>query len=434
MGQKTDLEQTADEKIVWYAIVGTYGFWLLGAVYLVAPVIGWILFLRLVARQLKHPSVAADHLPLPLLVWAAAMGVMLLSLVVGHVDMELGLGKTIKSSIGWAKGWALLALFPLVARLDIRPCVIHRAACVVCRYTVLFFPFFVAAWIVSLPTTLYVSPLKLVGGPGPEFFSVSLYELDPGSGAPRWRLFTPWAPALGLLGNLYFLCALEEQDPRWRRWGLAGSLLMILISKSRLAMLCCIGLYGLRLLFRYHRHPRVYFLATPFLLIGGLFGGALLEKVLGGMEAIKAARADSTRVREALADIAIERWWNEAIWWGHGIVERGPHMVEYMPIGSHHTWYGLLFVKGLVGAMALMVAFMVSVAALLPWVARLPSARLAISILFMLLFYTLGENLEILAYLFWPGLILLGRAHIERRAAAFAMQNNKLSEPEKIPL
>ena len=35
--------------------------------------------------------------------------------------------------------------------------------------------------------------------------------------------------------------------------------------------------------------------------------------------------------------------------WGHGTVERGPHIVEYMPIGSHHTWNGLLFVKGMVG-------------------------------------------------------------------------------------
>ena len=427
MGKKTDFEQNPDEKIVWFAIVGTYGFWVLGAVYLVAPVIGWVLFVRLMSRQLSEVRGPAQQLPLPLLAWGVAMGVMLLSLVVGHLDMGLGLGKLIKSSIGWAKGWALLALFPLVARLDIRPEVIYRAACVVCRYTVLFFPVFVAAWVLSLPTTLYVSPLKLVGGPGPEFFSVSLYELDPGSGAPRWRLFTPWAPALGMLGNLYFLCALEEKDPRWRRWGIAGSLLMIVISKSRLAMLCCIGLYALRWVFRYYRHPSTYFFATPMLLLAGFLGGSLVEKVLGGVEAIKSARADSTRVREALADIAIERWWNEAIWWGHGIVERGPHMVEYMPIGSHHTWYGLLFVKGLVGALALMAAFVISLAALMPWVGRLPSARLGVSILCLLLFYTLGENLEILAYLFWPGLILLGRAHIESRAEAFAMQNGKQS-------
>ena len=40
---------------------------------------------------------------------------------------------------------------------------------------------------------------------------------------------------------------------------------------------------------------------------------------------------------------------------GHGIVERGSHLVEFMPIGSHHTWNGLLFIKGGVGMLALAV-------------------------------------------------------------------------------
>ena len=33
----------------------------------------------------------------------------------------------------------------------------------------------------------------------------------------------------------------------------------------------------------------------------------------------------------------------DAFWFGHGTVAPGPHLVEYMPIGSHHTWFGLLF-------------------------------------------------------------------------------------------
>jgi hypothetical protein len=47
-----------------------------------------------------------------------------------------------------------------------------------------------------------------------------------------------------------------------------------------------------------------------------------------------------------LGEIAQQRWRHEAFWFGHGMVERGPHLVEYMPIGSHHSWYGLLLSKG----------------------------------------------------------------------------------------
>ena len=65
------------------------------------------------------------------------------------------------------------------------------------------------------------------------------------------------------------------------------------------------------------------------------------------------ARADSSRVREALARIAVNRWRDEAPVWGHGQLEAGPHLVEYMMIGSHHTWFGLLYVKGAVGMVAM---------------------------------------------------------------------------------
>ena len=35
-------------------------------------------------------------------------------------------------------------------------------------------------------------------------------------------------------------------------------------------------------------------------------------------------------------------------------------------------------------------------------------ASTGLAILFILFLYTFGENLEILAYLYWPGLILMG--------------------------
>jgi hypothetical protein len=38
--------------------------------------------------------------------------VMEVALIMGHLNWELGTGKLIKSSVGWAKGWALIAIFP----------------------------------------------------------------------------------------------------------------------------------------------------------------------------------------------------------------------------------------------------------------------------------------------------------------------------------
>jgi hypothetical protein len=121
-----------------------------------------------------------------------------------------------------------------------------------------------------------------------------------------------------------------------------------------------------------------------------------------------AARKDSSRVRAALGRIAKYRWEKEAPIWGHGVVEKGPHLVEYMPIGSHHSWFGLLFVKGIVGFLALALPMAWSFGDLTVKAQKSESAQVGLSMVLVLMFYTFGENLEILAYLFWPGLVMMG--------------------------
>ncbi len=91
-------------------------------------------------------------------------------------------------------------------------------------------------------------------------------------------------------------------------------------------------------------------------------------------------------------------------------MERGPHLVEYMPIGSHHTWYGLLFVKGIVGFYSLAIPMLMSLMVLLIKAQRYAVGEAGLAVLLILFLYTFGENLEILAYLYWPGLIIMGLA------------------------
>lgn len=35
--------QNFPEKIIWYSLIGTYGFYLIGGMYILAPVIAWVL-------------------------------------------------------------------------------------------------------------------------------------------------------------------------------------------------------------------------------------------------------------------------------------------------------------------------------------------------------------------------------------------------------
>ncbi len=415
MVTQTLTPESPEERLIWWAITAIYPLYFAGALYIVGPVVGWVLLFMVLARKARQWQglQPRTRIPWAIRLWILGMLVMLLSLVMGHLDYRLGSAQLIKSSIGWAKGWALLAIFPLAGTLRIRPALLYRACMVVCRHTLWMAPLFMAAWLLRLPETPYVSPLKIVGGPGPEFFALSLYEIDPQSGMPRWRLFTPWAPALGFMATIFFVFALAEKESYWRRIGIAASILMVLMSQSRLGAVSLLAVAGAWLLISRFSVPLCAFFVALGAYLFAFIGPVLVDGVMQFTAALKAARADSTRVRETLARIALERWQNEAPLWGHATVERGPHLVEYMPIGSHHTWYGLLFVKGAVGAVALALPMVFSALVLLSHLRPTGASRPALCCLGLLALYTLGENLEILAYLIWPALLCLGMAHNE---------------------
>lgn len=405
---------TLPERICYKTLVWTWGLYAFGSLYVVGPVLAWVLGGLAVLALYLGPAMRDDLRPtgpVPAMVWLwiAGMMVMLVALWVGHIDWNLGLKGTIKSSIGWAKGWALLALFPLAgAVLQINRSVLIRAHCRLALVTLILLPILAIAPYVGLPERIFTSPLKAVGGPGPEYFTVYFYTFDPSSWTPRWQFYAPWSPFAGLLGVIMVLFALEEKHRGWLIVGCLAGVAMILMSKSRMSLVALVvASIGPRMM--------------PLLLRAWAWGAgaalvasmaALWTPLTGAAHAFwagfKASRADSTRVRETLQRIAHERWQQEAFWFGHGKVAPGPHIVEYMPIGSHHTWWGLLFVKGLVGLLAMAVPFAIHLFVTLRDATVHAQGRLPLGLMIVFLILSMGENIEIEAYLMWPALLMLG--------------------------
>lgn len=424
MDQTAHHPRAPEDLIVALALASTWIVYLFGGLYVLGPVLGVGLTGLLCARlYLADGGVGATRVPsIPsgVWVWIAGMLVLLLALEVGHMNQNMGIGQTIKSTIGWAKGWALLALFPLIgACMNIKLETLIRAAGWVALGTLLLTPVFMLAPMAGLPEVLFVSPLKLVGGPGPEFFAVQLYSIEPSDGSTRLRYFTPWSPAAGMIGNMYLIFALSDKRKFWKWMGIVSALAMILTSKSRLALAAALFIWPVVIAVGEAKRPVLWFVAMIGLLTFTPLAQGILDWLDATLNSVKSMRADSTRVREMLGEIAVDRWWNEAPIWGHAIVERGPHAVEFMPIGSHHTWYGLLFVKGAVGAVALAIPLAWSLVefALLA-VTRSAAGRIAFGMVLLMAFYSIGENLEILAYLMWPGLIVMGIAARELQQAS----------------
>jgi len=414
--QITDHPPAIEDRIVFFTLALTWPIYLVGGLYVMGPVLGVGLIGLLCMRTYVSGTVLASQqtatVPVGVWVWALGMLFMFLALEVAHASEGLGLGQTLKSTIGWAKGWALFAIFPLIgACMNVKLETIFRGAGYVALGTLIATPILIAAPILGLPEVLFISPLKVVGGPGPEFFAVQFYSIEPTDGSSRWRFFTPWSPAAGLIGNMFLIFAMADRRRFWKIIGIAAALSMIILSKSRLALAAALFIWPTVVMLKEVRRPSLWFLAALCLLVLMPFLQVILNGLENSLNSVKSMRADSTRVREVLGEIAVERWWTEAPIWGHGVVERGPHLVEYMPIGSHHTWYGLLFVKGAVGVIALLVPLIWSLVEFsIQTVLRSRVGQVALAMTILMAFYSIGENLEILAYLMWPGLLVMGIA------------------------
>ncbi len=430
---------TLPERITYKTLVWTWGFYAVGSLYVVGPVLAWVLaglagmalFLGPAMREDLRPT---GSIPGMVWLWAAGMGVMLIALWAGHINWDLGLKGTIKSSIGWAKGWALLALFPLAgAVLQIRREVLVRAHCKLALVTLILLPIMAIAPSIGLPQQIFTSPLKAVGGPGPEYFTVYFYTLDPSSWTPRWQFYAPWSPFAGLLGVIMVLFALEEKHRGWLWVGCLAGIAMILMSKSRLSLVALVvASVGPRMM------PLL--LKTWAWMVGAALAASLAvlwTTLMDGVSvfwyAFRASRADSTRVRETLQRIAHERWEADAFWFGHGKVAPGAHIVEYMPIGSHHTWWGLLFVKGLVGFLAMAVPFVVHFCLTLKDATVHPQGRLPMGIMCVFGLLSMGENIEIEAYLMWPALVLLG-IHLREMAERKTEESEQSADGAVLPV
>ncbi|VUD46934.1 hypothetical protein TDB9533_00924 [Thalassocella blandensis] len=413
MAQKLLDQLTIEEQLIFYSLALTYPIYLVGGFYVLGSVLGWAVLglyclkLYLLGKKLSPINPLLRISPV-IWLWVLGMMVMLVALIVAHIDRQMGLGQIIKSTFGWAKGWASMALFPLLGCIvNIRKEVIIRGCCIAAASAIPFAVLGLLLYIVGFSGYLYSSPLKVIGGPG-SAFDVVLFGMNPETHAARWQFIGPWAPSAGLLSCIYLVICIHEKDIKWRALGCFGALVMCLFCQSRAGWVIFATIIPISIGLSSLRYPLVWIAGGILLPVLVLLGEPIYMWVFETYNQIKESRPGSTRVRGMLANLAVQRWENEAPIWGHAVVERGPKVVEYMPIGSHHSWYGLLFVKGIVGAIALAVPLFFTSIYMLLLAQKSKIAQTGLAICVILVGYSFFENLEILAYIYWPALIWIG--------------------------
>ena len=408
--------QNFEEKVVWYCLLGTYLLYFIGAQFVVIPIVAWILLLYLGKKKWSQtdqtPNEQKVYIPLTTWVWVISMLFMGFTIILGQIDFNLGSYKVISSTVNsWARQWALFALFPLTGCLNIRPQLICRAVCILCLQNIFFVGISYLLCTLHIEVN-YISPLYYLGGNYQILYGVDLYDFDFDAGniIPRLKLFAPWCPELGMVGNLYFFLTSQEANKKWRWFGMIVSVIMVISTISRSAILCIPSVMILSFVLAKSSRPITQFTIGVMSFVGGIVATQVIDAVNTFKEQFDSYRAGSSKERETLFNLALTRWTDAPIW-GHAAVQG---FQKTPGIGTHHTWAGLLFVRGLVGLTAFTFPLVWSFMDLLFKAQKSTTARQGLSVVLVLFVFGFVIDVSYIAHLYWPGLIMIGIAFKEK--------------------
>jgi hypothetical protein len=409
------------EQVIWFQSLLIYPIYLSGTLFLFNLLQVWVLAGYAIFWQIKlnsrpeHTTNSTDirhwrSVPLLIWVWMISMIGIGLTILLGLYENGYNSNEFVRSTISWMGDWALLGIYPLLGYLlPIRPAVIYRSACIIAAQSLIAMPICYGAFLLKLPGVIYLSPLERMIQNGKSYYLIYWYtrEVDSDGNGVRLVLFTPWGPALGLIGCIFFFYALEEKKIIWKWLGIIGSLAMIIASVSRGAYLFLPATIAIVWAIKNLSFIQFQLSLGTSCFLGGLGSILLLERFQDFFGGVKSARKSSSQLRAELERVAFDRWTDSPIF-GHGKQMKGPEFLKNMPIGSHHTWIGLLFTQGLLGFCLFLIPLGWSLIDLSLKVKSSPIAHVTLKALFLITFASFSDNIEKLSYLYWSAFLMIG--------------------------
>lgn len=404
------------ETIIFYLAISTYPLYLIGATYIVVPLIGAGLAIYALwqwrIQTTETPLLERVFISPTAWVWLIAGLITELAMIVGHFNFDLGFKLMVFTTINnWYRRWAIIPLFILVGHLFIRPKLMYRIGCIIAIEAAAVIVIGTILANLGVPEIDYISPLSVFGG-GTDHYHIYLFE---NALEDRVNSFTPWSTALGTVGNFCFFLAGEEKAKRWRTAGMVSALTMVVASQSRAALLCIPFVLIVVWLSRNIYYPHVQIISSFACFMLGLFSFQIGKVINFTQEQFNSFRGKdslhSSRTRSILYRMTIKGWWHDAPIWGHGrIPEVGPRLVGEMPIGSHNTWLGGLYTFGLVGFMAIAIASLFTFFNLIIQARKSNIIKVGLCLSITLFVSTFTENVEYVSYIYWSALLFIGIA------------------------
>ncbi len=337
----------AERWIFWYLAL-TPLWWFLG---LLVPVGAAGIVLLYALRPRTDPTVTAVCW-----LWFSATAAQSVSAVVNWASSAEPTGELVRSLASFSStGWVLLGMcFGVGCSYRLSAPRLARSVSFQALWILILSAVGYAAFAVGgdsrleMPSLLAVA-IPSLADPGTINFSMRFFLKEDFMGDSVFRLvlFFPWSTGLALAGFLTLLLAFHERGFKWRVVAMAGGLTGFVLSYSRAVFAASVVGVAAIVMLRSRNRTRLWLIIGAALL-------AELALVLGfGPEtgisdvyrAFTQARAGSSEARNELYRAAW-RGFLQSPWIGHGWF--GQTYARWMPIniGSHSTFYGALYVGG----------------------------------------------------------------------------------------
>ncbi|ARV57625.1 capsular biosynthesis protein [Nostocales cyanobacterium HT-58-2] len=350
---------SSTERVIYWAIILTPVWWLLGIQPLFYPAVVIVLFI--IAFDIDQ--VIQESFPVCVWAWLAMAIAMLWSSILGLYSLGFPLQQTAAGAVTFLKSYFFIfACLALPFWTQLRVQVITRAV----------------AWMAtSYLISTCIQMLLLAVGVHNAIYTPFIARLLPGEKSsfliilasvqnffgipfPRTVLYTPDPPILGICSILCFFICLGETNRRLRNWALAGSLCGLLVSFSRIAWICLPLAIVLIICFRSSLiHQAYLWLVSLTFFICSLFGLTVRDLLNKPLEIFDKARPNSSAERALVVSKTFEAW-QEKPWLGWGIVRGSAHLYEdvYVDLASFSTYAAVLYLHGIIGFIFFLLALL----------------------------------------------------------------------------
>ena len=414
------VDPLAEDCLYWYAML-TPVWWMTGLLLPLGLAGVIVLFCR---RLPRSPGIL-----LLTLLW---IGVTAMQAVATTINWgmtpapPIGLSRALLSLA--TTGWMLIGLcIGIGGEGHVRPALIVRAICIQAGWVLAFaLVSFATAYGLSLEQLQVPSPLALLLPSSlpivHQQLTMKFFQMDSlmGGRALRLTLFYPWATVLSLAGATALLVATREQHRAWRWIGLAGGAVGTVFGHSRSVIVCVVAVMALVGWLRLAPRPRFGCLAALALIAN--------VAILAGFDPVEAGRDFYAAFTEARSGSSLARYVVYELTWrhvldspiiGYGWVS-GPaaRWLPTMPLGSHSSFYGVLYLGGALTFAMLCIAFLaLVVSAVLHLQARRQDGMIALALLLLIGVVANGETFQLMVPSLLLTVIWLGSA-LRRGGAA----------------